>query len=300
MLTPLIAVWLRGIGQMLKFVGRHWRGEGSFWVAVLVYSLIVAPVLIFGLMSWLGAATVEQTPWASIYSALAVFSAVAIIGIWQFVGTWRASSADRAPDRWRLTRWAGRAVALASLGLALFAVSTAPSGIARYYADATDADPIGQQPHDVEIDGDQIVVTGLMSWGLFYQFRDALAGNPQVQRAVLNSPGGHYGVGRLMERLISERGLDTSTTTMCGSACTYAFLGGKNRVLGRGARLGFHAPFGNTEFVLKNITQHATGVLQKAGVPDPFIARIFATPGESVWYPTPNELRQANIITEVE
>jgi hypothetical protein len=284
---------------MLKFVGRSWRGEAPFWISMLIFSLILPWALTLGGIKWLTGLTIDSTPQRSMTAAAIVFAMIAIVGIWQLVGTWRASSKAKATGRWWITRWMARLVAVAGFALAAFAVSTVPAAMARYYAEATDADAIGQQGHNLTVDGDQVVVTGHLSWGLYDEFTQALRDNDQLQTVVLNSPGGHYAVGRRMGQMIKERGLDTLTTEMCGSACTYAYLGGNRRILQQGARLGYHAPSGNTPVVLAAIAEHGAGVLRAADVPEDFIRRVFETPAESVWYPDVDELRAANIVTDV-
>jgi hypothetical protein len=284
---------------MLKFVGRSWRGEAPFWISMLIFSLILPWALTLGGIKWLTGLTIDSTPQRSMTAAAIVFAMIAIVGIWQLVGTWRASSKAKATGRWWITRWMARLVAVAGFALAAFAVSTVPAAMARYYAEATDADAIGQQGHNLTVDGDQVVVTGLLSWGLYDEFTQALRDNDQLQTVVLNSPGGHYAVGRRMGQMIKERGLDTLTTEMCGSACTYAYLGGNRRILQQGARLGYHAPSGNTPVVLAAIAEHGAGVLRAADVPEDFIRRVFETPAESVWYPDVDELRAANIVTDI-
>ncbi len=42
-----------------------------------------------------------------------------------------------------------------------------------------------------------------------------------------------------------------------------------------------------------------TGMLRAANVPDEFIQHMLATPADDVWFPTIDELRQANIVTDV-
>jgi hypothetical protein len=42
-----------------------------------------------------------------------------------------------------------------------------------------------------------------------------------------------------------------------------------------------------------------TGVLRAANVPDDFIQHMLATPADQVWFPTIDELQQANIVTDV-
>ncbi len=284
---------------MLKFVGRQWRGEAPFWISVLLFSLILPWALTFGGISFLSNATIESTPLRSMLTAALVFGLVGIVGVWQLVGTWRASTKAKAPDRWFVTRWAARFVALAGFALAAFAVSTTPPVMARYYSEMNDTDFIGQQPHALTVEGDQMEITGQLSWGLYDEFLQALSDNAELQTVVLNSDGGHFGVGRQMSERIRERGLDTLTTTRCASACTFAFLGGHRRMLQDGAQLGYHAPSGNTDAVLTRISNHAAGVLRAADVPEEFITQVFATPPESVWYPTNEELQEANIVTEI-
>jgi hypothetical protein len=284
---------------MLKFVGKQWRGEAPFWISTLVISLMLPWALtIFGIQ-WLSAYTIDSTPYRNMTAGAIVFAMIGAVGVWQLVGTWRASSKPKAPGRWWITRWMARLVAVTGFALAAFVVSTMPAGMARYYAEATDADVIGQQDHDVTVDGDRIVVTGQLSWGLYDSFSQTLRDNSQLQVVVLDSPGGHYGVGRRMGELIKERGLDTLTTEMCASACTYAYLGGNRRILQQGARLGYHAPSGNTPVVMAAVAGHAAGVLRAANVPEEFIGRVFETPADSVWFPTIDELLEANIVTDV-
>ncbi len=284
---------------MLKFIARQWRGEAPFWISVFVFSFLLPWALVIGSLSWLGVFTMDQTPTASMIAAAIVFGLIAVVAIWQFIGTWRVASKLKSPGRAWPTRWLGRTVATAGLLVSAAAFATMPGAMARYYSEATDADWIGQQGHSVTVEDDQIVISGHMSWGLYDEFVAALKENPDVRTVVLDSPGGHYAVGLLMGRLIRQKSLDTLTTQMCGSACVYAFLGGQQRLLQEGAQLGFHAMAGNTEAVLTRMQGHATEVLKAADVPDEFIARAFATPSDDVWYPTVEELRDSNVITDV-
>ena len=97
---------------MLKFVGRQWRGEAPLWVSALVVSLLVTWALILTATTWLRNFTMEQTPCANIAAGAVVYTLIAAVGIWQLVGTWRAAPSRRAPNRWWITRWTARLVAL--------------------------------------------------------------------------------------------------------------------------------------------------------------------------------------------
>ena len=108
---------------MLKFIGREWRGEAPFWISVLVVSLLLPWALIIGGTQWLSTDTIESTPLRSIVTVAVIFSIIAVVGVWQLVGTWRASSKSKAPERWWITRWFARLVALAGIALTAFVLS---------------------------------------------------------------------------------------------------------------------------------------------------------------------------------
>lgn len=285
---------------MLKFISRQWRGEAPFWSSVLLYSLVLPWALVIGGLSWLAVFTLDQTPSTDMIAIMLVFTFIAVVAVWQLIGTWRATSKLKAPGRGWPARWLGRTVAIAGFLISAAAFATMPGAMARYYSEATDTDVIEQQGHELSVDGDTIFITGHLSWGLYDKFVAALNDDPGIRTVVLDSPGGHYAVGLRMGRLIRERSLDTVASNMCGSACTFAFLGGQNRLLQDGARLGFHAMSGNTQTILTRMQGHAAEVLKAADVPDDFIERVFATPAEDVWYPTVRELREANVITDDE
>jgi len=104
-----------------------------------------------------------------------------------------------------------------------------------------------------------------------------------------------------MERLVRSRGLITYVPRLCASACAFVFLGGKERYVGPGAKLGFHAAVGLDE------SPAETGRLAAAvktwmvgrGVAPAFVDRAVSTPQATLWVPTPNELLQARVITAV-
>src|SRR5689334_9866491 len=88
--------------------------------------------------------------------------------------------------------------------------------------------------------GSVLELSGSFSWALPQSFQALLAGAPDVRMIRLESPGGHVQPAIEIATLIHERGLDTYVGRFCASACTIAFLGGRQRRLGAGSRLRFH------------------------------------------------------------
>jgi hypothetical protein len=283
---------------MFKFIGRYWRGEGNFWLSVVIFSIVLPLGIIVLWSQWVGH-TLQDTPQWRMIQAAAFFSVILLVGIWQLVGTWRAGAKDRTPSRWMLTRWAGRIAAVATGAVTLAFVALAPRIMTDLYADATDADRFGQAGYSVTVEGDRLIVSGSLAWGLLDKAERALAENSQIQIVVLEGPGGHVGVGTRLGDMIKARGLDTLTTEFCASACTEAFVAGKNRYLREGAKLGFHAVGGDSENAIEMGKRRSIEHMRAAGLTEDFIARSFETPADSLWYPTYDELREANVITEI-
>lgn len=73
-------------------------------------------------------------------------------------------------------------------------------------------------------------------------FQQRLAALPGAV-IVLSGPGGSVDAALAMGRLIRAQGLTTSVPAgaECASACALIWMAGQKRLLGRGARIGFHA-----------------------------------------------------------
>lgn len=147
-------------------------------------------------------------------------------------------------------------------------------------------------------DGQEITVSGPFTTPLDRRFRQVLDLAPNARMVRLHSPGGSLAVAGNIRNDIRDRHLDTLVTTHCASACTVAFLAGERRILAPGAHLGFH------RFTIDGReTGQADSQLLRyywvAGIAQDFIDRAIATPATSMWYPTTQELRAANIVTEV-
>lgn len=284
---------------MLSFFRRHWRGEAPFWLSAIGASVLLPLAVYVTVTVWLKQWSMQHMPVSRMIEGAIGFSLIAAVAIWQLTGTWRASAKQRAPARWLLTRWAARAVALVIALGGLLMLSALPAGMKDLYEQATDQDWIGQKGFDVSVQDENLFVNGYMSWGLLDKVSKLLASNPQIRAIVLNSPGGHVGVGTRLYDMIHARGLDTYAVEMCGSACTLAFIGGAQRYLRKGSKLGFHAVGGDGSNAIDAGTAKVVAIYKAADIPDDFLQHVLTTPPESVWYPDSKQLMDANIITEV-
>ena len=131
--------------------------------------------------------------------------------------------------------------------------------------------------------------------------REALDRTPRLRTVVLSGPGGRMGVGYAINRMIRQRKLATRVDAGCASACTIAFLGGVDRSLSAGARLGFHQTSfpGMDENDMYESNRGMRQFLIRNGVTPEFAKRALETSPGSLWVPTPQELLAGRVIHRV-
>ena len=281
------------------FIRRHWKGEAPFWWALIGWTLALTTTVYVVAMLWLTQWSLQDTPVSRMIQGVIAAVLIAGVAIWQLVGTWRASASRKAPERWWISRWIARSVAIVVCIGGLLMLSGIPRGMSSLYQQATDQDWIGQNGYSVTIEDENLVISGHLAWGVLDAVSRELSANPGIQMFILNSPGGHVGVGTRLYDMIKSRGLDTYTTELCASACIIPFLAGNNRYLQKGAKLGFHAVGGEAGNSISAGTEKVLSVYRAANVPESFIQHMLATPVESAWYPSPKELTAANVVTEL-
>ena len=165
-------------------------------------------------------------------------------------------------------------------------------------------------------DGETIYLVGEIKNGTFLRFDALLLHAPKVKTVALASVGGLVLEARLVSALVRKRKLNTYVEFYCASACTQIFAAGRERVLGKDARLGFHqgvsvstdGKTSNSESVTdRKLT--ATSVFgvsandtlryayQLAGIEQGFIDKVMKVGHSDMWLPTTPELREARVIT---
>ena len=144
-----------------------------------------------------------------------------------------------------------------------------------------------------------VLLTGGLKWNVAGELAAVLDQNPAVQRIYLDSPGGRLGQGIALFDLMRDRRLSTYVMTYCASACTLAFAGGEERVLGGFGVLGFHTATIPSGFATSD-NAVMSEIYFRAGVSNSFILRVAATLPEDLWIPTPTELQFAGMITQLD
>jgi hypothetical protein len=275
----------------MTFLARHWRGQYRPLVALgPMLALAAAPVAAAVALLWRVGADIHAP--AAMAATLGGFNLLLLAaGAWYGVGAWRSLRA------WRpVWRWTGRGLlglaGLAGLGATGLSIWLQAAELRVIWND----DPNWPASSvSLEADGHVARIEGPLRWSVVGRLRSLLDTNPAVRTIRLESPGGRINAGLALFDLIRARGLDTLVTGACASACTDAFLGGRQRWASPDAKLGFHqgALGGETQ---ASIDSSAARIYRRAGVNETFIRRVL-TGGQGIWTPSHDELRAAGIVT---
>jgi hypothetical protein len=142
-----------------------------------------------------------------------------------------------------------------------------------------------------------LVLAGEYQFGVATALVEALDHYPDAHTVELEGPGGLANEGLAIAHAIQNRDLVTHAIGDCESACTLAFVAGRERFVGENASLGFHAV--SAPVFTIDLNAEYDRYLASRGVEEPFIRRAAATPANDMWYPTRDELFAAGVITEI-
>ena len=149
--------------------------------------------------------------------------------------------------------------------------------------------------------GTEMEYSGEIGFNASGKLRSALNDNPAVKVLHLTSNGGNVYYARQMQYLVHDRGLTTVVDTHCYSACAFVFLGGVERYLVPGAKLGFHresAP-GESAAEINMVEESDAQAMHAMGISSSFVDKVFSTPSSDIWVPSADELKQAHVISDV-
>jgi len=285
----------------MNYIQRHWRGElslsVSFWANVFFLNVFVR---LFDI--WLAEGSpIEHPQTAARVSVVFTFFALAIVYPWQVVGLWRACIRHIA-ETGRIG-WARTAQILTVIG-----ILATIGNVNVYWPVYKELYQIGFRKDEfsnytVELKkGDSLIhVQGGLGFGVADEAAVLLANNPNINGLILDSYGGRIYEGRELSKLILIYGLDTYSLKGCYSACTTAFIAGKNRYLSSEANLAFHQysmGYKNLSvFVdIKKEQEEDLRIFQRQGVASEFLEKLFNTRHDDLWYPTKQEMLDAGVI----
>lgn len=292
-----------------NFIARNWRGEYPLWVSYWIVGIgtNIAAVGIPLVLTLLIRPQNGFWPIANFAFFVAVWLLISFALVWQFVGVWRSANV-RIAERAALGKgapWAGLAKFVILIAVLQSAAAFVRIGVPQLSESVRVAFLNDPDVPDYEIHllngGTEIEIIGGIKYGLAEEFKKVLKASGQVRVVHLNSVGGRLGEGAALNAVIKENGLTTFVAAKCMSACTLAFAGGKQRVLKKGAVLGFHrGAFGGED----QVDDHRGGLQRRifldAGFNPAFVDKALSTPNKEIFTPPESELLAQGVITSVD
>jgi hypothetical protein len=292
-----------------NFVARHWRGEYSLGASYWWFGFLgnIAIDLIAIAMAAVFQVERGYDPKAILYTIASVWFASGLIALWQTVGVWRSANHHTARRQLtgRRSPWAGLAKIAVALGLLEFAIAFASSGLPQLIETSRMAflgDPdIPAYSIRVMRNGTEAEIAGGFKYGLADDFSKILKASRQIKVVHLDSLGGRVGEAIRLHDLLRMQGVDTYVAEGCYSACTIAFAAGRNRFIGKDARLGFHAPAfpGMSKDELEAAATEQKRIFIKSGFHRSFVDKALSTPSSDIWTPSAELMAKADVITGV-
>lgn len=147
--------------------------------------------------------------------------------------------------------------------------------------------------------GRDVRLSGEIAEGAADRLGRLLDAHPAVERIHLTSEGGLVDEAEAIGARIAARGLTTYVPDYCVSACTLAFVRGRERLLVTGGRLGFHAPYDPGLFgqVFQADSEAERRSYVAAGVDDAFVSEALRVASDDLWIPEAERLVAARVVT---
>jgi hypothetical protein len=219
--------------------------------------------------------------------------------VWTVVGILR--SANRHTARGGKLFWANAARVMMCISVIGMAVRLERSLIPQTRLMASIAaghDPLDAATVEVTPDGRTITFDGTFGQGAVDILQKAMDASPNATTLVLNSDGGRASAAEELALRVRRRNLNTLVEDHCLSACTYIFLSGNKREVAEDGELGFHqgTVVGISDAEKTIVLAQMAEYYRSHGLRESFIDHILATPPESMWYPTPDELKEGGVL----
>ncbi|MBX2869025.1 MAG: hypothetical protein KTR18_10130 [Acidiferrobacterales bacterium] len=225
-----------------------------------------------------------------------------ILFVWQITGLLRTGDAKTRETGERLWSTGIQVLLVVSVlfviarGVGVFQQAVALSEEARLSAFSFSRN----YQFSVDLEKKIVQVVGLLDPGVTRELDTLLSNTPDIRVIELQSEGGQIYEGRGLYQLIKRRNLDTVVIKRCHSACTVAFLGGKERQIGPDAEIGFHQYKTHSIQPNINVQKEQTkdrDLMLSQGVNQAFVDKVFSAAPEDIWIPGHEELFVAGVIT---
>jgi hypothetical protein len=264
----------------------HWRGElplaQSYWVNVFGLNMLLR-ILIGVLVTPLKGTLRPGTSIALLVITAIVLSAIAT---WQAVGTWRSASVHGGG--WAVMAKLTSVINVLSMGWLIVTYSLLIGQLGHVASEQGKWDNYVIAP---SADGTAVEANGYIGVGFADKVAEIFTAHPGAKVLRIDSLGGSVEDGFALNAFLKGHpDIAIEAKGNCMSACTIAFMGAGQRLLGPRAMLGFHhmralveSTF-NTAHVIKDEDTFRRILIDHGASPE-FVRKAFEFSGEHVYAP---------------
>jgi hypothetical protein len=293
----------------MSYLKAHWLGKlplgRTLWINLVALIIVISYAELF-LLSKLAADPTQLI-------ALTLFSLCLTRGViypWQLIGLLRAIELDYLEHKNIMKTRLLQGFALMTMLFTLVYCLEVIQGTL-YYLEQVEAysRPGKKAAYQLTLSEDQqhLIIRGDLNVGITTAVRATIEAHPQIKSVELQSRGGQIYEGRGLAKIFTEYEIETYVYEECSSACTTAFIGGKQRYIGTQGKLGFHQYWVETsqtsQFVnfynLRVEQQRDLDLFKARGIDQTFLDRVFDQPANRIWFPDHTTLRDAGFIDDV-
>ncbi len=293
----------------MSYLLAHWRGQltlsKSLWINFLALMLLISAAELWLLARFASSATALMgiTLGSLLLTRLVIFP-------WQLLGLIRSAEQDYIRHGNLLRLRAVQMLGVSSILFTLVYSLEVAQGAAYYKQQLSIYSGTLEAPEytlSVDTQKQQLSINGGLGYGITAAVAAQLKANPGLTSVSLSSPGGQIYEGRGLARLFMREALDTYVYTVCSSACTTAFVGGRRRYLGPQGKLGFHQyRLDRTQYKKAVVffdpleqQQRDLQLFKERGIKAEFLDQMFQQPAEGIWYPASKQLLDARLVHQV-
>jgi hypothetical protein len=284
------------LGRLLQFCQRLLNGQpgvGTTFFGIFIPTLILLATGIHErnehAKAWLISAS-GSAIYVLIFAVPFMAFALATISVWKSLSRFKSRNTLSA----NLAEFGQIIVLLATMPILLISVISEIPSTAVAFQNGIHLVP--GKPWNVVADGNILRISGEFTLGVGQAAEHVINSDPNIRIVVLESLGGDIAEGMRIAAAITSHNLSTGVQDECSSACTDAFVAGRERIILPHTLLGFHTCHPMVWNSLCNNAEYESYLVKK-GIDRQFAREVLAVPPEKIWYPTEKELIEAHVIT---
>ncbi len=281
----------RFVSSNLKhFVSDHWYGRAPYWLAIFINLLALR--LLIGLI---------ENP-AQRVIVLPLIALSVIILVWQVTGAFRSSDRHYKHSGDSVLLWLAYLAIVMAVGMTVLHTLDLSAGPpAKITAESLRTRPMP----DISADGTRIYLRGDLDFMHNKDLTILLSEDNKLTTVELESNGGLIYAARALAVNIEKYQLNTHVQNHCNSACSIAFMAGKQRTLNTTGKIGFHQYKLTRQQPLQIESIKAEQMKDRdyfaaRGINPVFLDKLYQSEHTDIWQPERKTLLEAGVIHALE